>query len=219
MFTLFLLLIAYPLSFHYLHEIFGVIFTLFLGIHTSFNWWWYKSLLKGEYNLIRKCHTAVNLLLIALILVNVISALGISQWLFLFLSIDWGLFGRDLHILSAYWGMIILSMHIGFHWDMLMAIVRKIFCLSALQIFRTYLLRFLSVIIAIYGFVVAVKFEIGARLIACYSFSFYDDSQSYLWLLLDYCAFCGLCIAITHYGVKLLRNLQKSNSSRNNITI
>lgn len=219
MFTLFLLLMAYPLSFHYLHEIFGVIFTLFLGIHTGLNWWWYKSLFKRKYNLIRKCHTMVNLLLVVLILVNIVSALGISQSLLVFLPIDWGLFGRNLHVLSAYWGMIILAIHIGFHWDMLMAIARKIFHLSPPQIFRTYLLRLLSVIIAIYGLVATVKLEIGAKLIAYYAFSFYDDSQSYWWLLLDYFAFCGLCVAFTHYGVKLLRNLQKNNSSRNNITI
>lgn len=212
MFILFLLLMAYPLSFHSLHEIFGVVFTIFLAIHTGFNWWWYKSLNKGKYNLIRKCHTTVNLLLIALILVNIISALGISQWLFVFLPIDWGLTGRNLHILSAYWGMLLLATHIGFHWDMLMAIARKTLSLSPPKIFRTYLLRLLSLIIAIYGLVAAVKLEIGARLVAYYSFSFYDDNQSYWWLLMDYFAFCGLCIGITHYGLKLLRNLQKSQS-------
>ncbi|WP_081298467.1 hypothetical protein [Gilliamella sp. wkB108] len=219
MFILFLLLMAYPLSFHYLHEIFGVVFALFLGLHTGLNWWWYKNLNKGKYNLIRKCHTAVNLLLIALILVNIISALGISQWLFLFLPIDWGLTGRNLHVLSAYWGMILLAMHIGFHWDMLMSIMRKTLNLSSPHIYRTYLLRILTFLIVFYGFLATVKLEIGARLVAYYSFFFLDPEQSYFMLLIDYLAFCGLCIAITHYGIKFLRKLHKINTNQNNIKI
>lgn len=205
MFSLFLLLMTYPLLAHYLHEIFGVVFILSLGLHTGFNWRWYKSLKKGKYSLIRKLHTAVNLLLVILILVNIISALGISQWLFLFLPIDWGLTGRNLHILSAYWGMVMLSMHIGFHWSMLMEITRKNLHLSPPNAQRTRILRLITLILVIYGIYAAIKLEIGARLIAYYSFFFFDVSQSYILLLIDYFTFFSFIIAFTHYGLKLLQ--------------
>lgn len=192
-----------------IHEIVGVIFVILLVVHHVFNWRWYKGLKKGKYNLIRLLHAIVNLSLVGLILVNIISALGISLWLFTFLPFNWGMTGRTLHIASAYWGMILLSMHIGFHWDMLMNMARKLLHLSPSYLKRTLVLRIVTFIIAIDGIYAIYKLDIGARLIAYYSFFFFDPTQSYLLLLIDYVSLFGLGIAFTHYGLKVLRHTQK----------
>lgn len=210
MFITFLWLILSPITTHYVHELLGVIFVFLLIIHNIMNRKWYIYLLKGKYNLIRILHSTVNLLLISLIVINTISALEISLWIFVFLPFDWGITGRELHIASAYWAMLILSIHIGFHWDMLMNISRKLFRFSLPNFYRKLIMRLFTIIIMAYGIYAIFKLNIGARLMASYSFFFFDTNQSYFIVFIDYLSFCGLCIALAHYSLKLLRYRKSS---------
>lgn len=195
-----------------IHELLGVLFFILLITHNLLNLRWYKCITKGKYNLIRLLHTITNLLLFGLIFINLLTALGISIWIFTFLPIDWGLTGLELHILSAYWGMILLAIHIGFHWDMLMAIMKKMVGICHESALRTIILRVIIFVIIIYGFYAAVKLDISARLTAYSAFFFFNESK--LMIIIDHLTFFCSCIILTHYSLKILRMSAKLNKSR-----
>lgn len=206
MFIIFVCLMATAIIPHQVHELLGVMLIGLLTFHNISNIRWYKNLAKGKYTLIRLLHTLVNLSLLTLILINIISALGISLWLFLFLPIDWGMTGRSIHVVSAYWGMILLAMHIGFHWEMLIKFTRKNCHLPFFTSHIAKIYPLFSLVIAIYGMYATYKLDIKERLIGQYGFSFFDPTQSTFLVLIDYLSCMGLFITMTHYGLKWLQS-------------
>ena len=54
-----------------------------------------------------------------------ISGVVLSRYRFSFLPFGNGLsFARNMHMLSAYWGFVFMSLHLGFHWNMMMGMAR-----------------------------------------------------------------------------------------------
>ena len=77
-----------------------------------------------------------------------ISGVALSETVFSFVPITGGTeFFRIMHMLSAYWGYVLISIHIGCHFSIFYSMVKKINSFSKLENkFRTF--AFLS---AIYG--------------------------------------------------------------------
>lgn len=56
-----------------------------------------------------------------------VSGILMSREIFSFLPIDGGMgFARILHMVTAYWGFLLMSVHLGLHWGMIMGMVRKL---------------------------------------------------------------------------------------------
>lgn len=205
LFILLLLLIAYPLTDYLIHEIVGLAFILLIIKHNIDNRGWYKSLFKGKYNLVRLLHNVVNIGLIGLMLINFVTATGISLWLFRFLPIDWGETGRTWHSMSGYWTLVFIALHIGFHWNKLMAIAKNSLTFTISNTASNLIQRILVCLIASYGIYAMLKLQIIPRLVGYYAYFFWDESQSSILFFVDYCAFITLCIALTYYTLKLFK--------------
>ena len=51
---------------------------------------------------------------------------NIQRHVFSFLSIQTGQgWARAMHLLCAYWGLVVMSLHIGFHFSMVTGMIRK----------------------------------------------------------------------------------------------
>lgn len=133
------------------HKLLGVSFGLLFIVHNILNWRWYKALLKGRYDAIRILRTAVDLLLLVAMLVLMVSAMTISLKVFAFLGLNRGLTGRKIHLFAAYWGFILMSVHLGMHWGMVMNAVQKLIKTTAANHIRTITLRMAAALIAAYG--------------------------------------------------------------------
>ncbi|MBP2657490.1 MAG: hypothetical protein H6Q69_522 [Firmicutes bacterium] len=203
--VLMLVLMACRLTGNTIHELLGVsLFILFI-VHNILNWGWYKTLLKGRYNTLRVLHTAVNILLLAAMLVLMISSVMFSRTVFAFMDLNGGLFARKLHMLSTYWGFILISMHLGMHWGVIMDTARKLANIIAPNRNRTFTLRIIAVLIAVYGVYASFNRDVGSKLILYYTYDFWNFDQSAAIFFLDYLSIMGLFVCLTYYTVRLIQ--------------
>lgn len=132
------------------------------------------------------------------------SGVMLSRTVFAFLDLNGGLFARKLHMLSIYWGFILSSVHLGMHWDIIMAAVRKMVKMTLADRSRTFTLQIMAVLLALYGVYAFFSREIGAKLILYYTFDFWNYDQSPVIFFVDYLSIMGLCVCVTYYTVKLI---------------
>ncbi|HRU98961.1 MAG TPA: DUF4405 domain-containing protein [Ruminococcus sp.] len=97
------------------HEVIGIaMFGLFI-LHHILNFGWIKSLFKGKYDLRRSVNTAVNALVFLCMIGLMYSGIVISKHVFNFVNIGGAMTARTIHMLCAYWGLVLMSVHLGMH--------------------------------------------------------------------------------------------------------
>lgn len=210
--TVFLmLLMAFELIGRTAHEWIGAgIFILFI-IHHILNWKWTRNLFCGKYSHFRMLQTVCVLLIFITMLGSMISAMLISRQVFAFLPISGGRsFGRALHMLCAYWGLVFLSFHLGIHWNIMMGMAARL-CQGTSRV-RALLLRILGLAVAVYGAYAFVKRSIPSYLFLRTQFVFFDYEEPLVFFFLDYLAIMGLFVFIGHFLAAGARRIGKKKA-------
>lgn len=206
-----LLLMCYQLIGEEAHEWIGVGEFILFFIHHILNWNWTKSIVKGKYNVYRTIQTILAFLVFIAMIGLMISGIILSRYAFDFLDIR-GLrsFARSLHMLMSYWGFILMSLHIGIHWIMIINIFKKFKAVKFLKI----IMRGISIFFAAYGIYAFIKREIISYLFLTVEFVFFDFEEPIIVFLFDYLAIMGLFIFIAYYIMKAIRqrSLKKYSS-------
>ena len=199
-----LLLMAYELIGQATHEWLGIgMFVLFL-VHHILNGKWSRNLMKGQYTLFSIWQTILVGLVLASMACSMVSGIVLSSHAFSFLQISEGRsLSRSLYMLAAYWGFVVMSHHLGLHWNMMMGIARKIVIKPSAV--RPWVLRILAVMFAVYGIYAFVKRKIGSYMILKTQFVFFDFEEPLIIFLFDYVAAMGLFVFIGHYFAKGLK--------------
>ena len=192
------------------HEWIGSgMFLLFIA-HHILNGHWHKSLFKGKYNTMRIVTLCIDVLILLAMLAQMYSGIMMSRHVFDFLPSAGGMsLARRLHILGAYWGYILMSLHLGLHWNMILGMVRKAVRLKSDSKIRRTVVFFAGLIIAGYGVWVFIDRDFPTYLFLKSEFVFLDYSEPKTLFYIDYLALMGLCIFIAHYGTKLIRKFKK----------
>ena len=192
------------------HEWIGAgMFLLFIA-HHILNVHWHKSLFKGKYNTMRIVTLCIDVLILLAMLAQMYSGIVMSRHVFDFLPSAGGMsLARRLHILGAYWGYILMSLHLGLHWNMILGMVRKAVRLKSDSKIRRTVVFFAGLIIAGYGVWVFIDRDFPTYLFLKSEFVFLDYSEPKTLFYIDYLALMGLCIFIAHYGTKLIRKFKK----------
>ena len=195
------------------HEWIGAgMFVLFL-LHHILNGSWHKNLFRGKYPPIRIFLTAIDVLILISMIAQMYSGIVLSRHVFAFLPIESGLaFARRLHILGAYWGFLLISLHLGLHWNMVLGAVKRKFPVTSQRV--RYLSVGIGLAVALYGTWVFVKRDFAAYMFLQSEFVFMDYEEAKVLFYLDYLALMGTCIFISHYVGKLLRSLKRKESGR-----
>ena len=190
-----LLLMAYELVGQAAHEWIGIgMFVLFV-IHHILNGSWIRNLLRGRYNPVRIMQTGLVLLILCAMAGLMVSGIILSRHALSFLPIKGGRsFARNLHMLSAYWGFVLMSVHLGFHWSMMMGMAKKFFPKPSAV--RKWVLRILALVIAGYGVYAFIRRDIGIYMLLRSHFVFFDYEEPLVFFYLDYIAVMGLFIWI-----------------------
>lgn len=116
-----LFLMGYHLWGEVLHEWVGAGMLLLFIAHHMLNGCWHKSLFKGKYNIMRILTLCIDILVLVSMLVQMYSGIVMSRYVFEFLPSIGGMsLARRLHILGAYWGYILMCLHLGLHWNMIL---------------------------------------------------------------------------------------------------
>ncbi len=203
-----------------LHEWVGAgLFVLFIT-HHILNWNWYKNLFRGRYTSMRIFQLVVDLLVLGVMLIQMYSGIVLSRYVFNFLPIESGLaLARRLHILGAYWGVLLMSLHLGLHWNMILGMVRRGMRIKSASKIRTAICVCMGIFIAGYGGFVFVKRDFMTYIFLKSEFVFLDYSEPAVLFYMDYLAVMGLCIFVSHYISKLCRRLSKGTAcSQENVT-
>ena len=208
-----LLLMAYQLVGDEAHEWIGIIMFLFFIIHHVLNRAWSKSLFKGKYNARRMIQTMLVLLILLCMIGSMVSGIVLSRYVFASLNIHGGMaLARSVHMLCAYWGFVFMSLHLGFHWNMMIGMAGRQFSKKMGQYTKAgiIIMRVFAVLIAGYGCIAFIKRDIWNYMTLKNHFAFFDFSEPVIFFLLDYLAVMGLFVFIGHYLSKGLLKLDRS---------
>lgn len=204
-----LFLMGYQLWGDAAHEIVGAgLFLLFI-VHHILNWNFYKNLFRGKYTPMRILQLIMDGLVLAVMIMLMVSGITMSRHVFAFLPIHSGMAtARRLHILGSYWGFILMSMHVGLHWNQILGMLRKTAGFKKTSKIRKVFCFAAGILIAGYGGYVLVKRDFPTYLFLKTEFVFLNYSESPILFYLDYLAFMGICIFVAHYLTKLCKKIQ-----------
>lgn len=122
-----LLLMSYELIGQTTHEVIGTAMFLLFILYHALNQSWSKNLLKGRYTPYRAAQTLLAGLILVLMISQAVSGVLVSRHLYIFLPIQgYASIARSLHMLGAYWNLVLMSLHLGLHWAMVLAPFRKV---------------------------------------------------------------------------------------------
>lgn len=199
---------AYMLIGETAHEWIGtVMFALFI-LHHILNVKWYRNLIRGRYTVLRTVQTLVNFLLLFSMIGLMVSGIMMSREVFAFLSIDGGMgFARILHMLAAYWGFVLMSVHLGFHWGMVIGMVRKVSKRNQTSKSRTWFLRALALLLCGTGIYAFLKNDLASYMLLKNQFVFFDMEQPLLLFFAEYIAMMGLWACIAYYAGRAFQRL------------
>lgn len=181
------LLMAYSLIGETFHEITG---TLMLPLFLTHAWQhrrWWKTVPRGRYTPYRTLLTALDLILLVLMLAQPFSGIAMSHHLYTFLPLG-GVAAtvREIHLLLGYWSFVLLSFHLGLHMDMMLPAA-----------FRGKTVGRIAVLgISLYGIYAFIRRELPAYMFRQTMFAFFDFEEPLVFFLLDYLAIMVLFAAL-----------------------
>lgn len=206
-----LLLMAYELIGKAAHEWIGMGMLVLLVLHHILNRKWSGNILKGRYTALRIIQTALVAAILFCMFGSMASGIVLPEAVFAFLKIREGQsWARTVHMLSSYWGFVLMSLHLGFHWGMMLQMAKK--QLGPALRRRTWLARLAAAAIAAYGIFAFVRRELGSYLFLRNEFAFFDFDEPLLLFFLDYAAITGSFVFVGHYLTAFLR--QRSRRRR-----
>lgn len=191
------------------HEWAGAgMFVLFI-LHHMLNLNWYRNLFRGTYTWLRGVQTLIDLLLFATMAAQMYSGIILSRYVFDFLPIEGGMaLARRLHILGAYWGFLLMSLHLGMHWNMILGMLRKWMGQRMASKGGRMVAVILGCGIAAYGVWVLVKRDFITYLFLRSEFVFMDYGEPLAMFYGDYLAVMGVGVFVAYYGGKMLKGLR-----------
>ncbi|WP_122642106.1 DUF4405 domain-containing protein [Luxibacter massiliensis] len=191
-------LMAFELVGREAHEWIGMaMFVLFL-VHHALNLTWTKNIRRGTYTPFR----ILQLLLVCLILISMmasmVSGIVLSRYIFSAVQVrGFRSIARVIHMLAAYWGYVLMSLHLGIHWRVMMGMAGRMAKRKSKA--RTWVLKSIGILIAGYGIFAFMKRDFGSYMLLQIDFVFYDFEEPLVLYLLDYLAIMGGFVWLGHY--------------------
>ncbi|SEF60998.1 DUF4405 domain-containing protein [Lachnospira multipara] len=203
-----MLLMAYELVGRQAHEWLGMaMFALFI-LHHALNRKWSKNIFKGKYTLFRLFQTMLVIMILITMLGSMISGIMLSEYAFSFVKPGGGYeMFRNIHMLSAYWGFVLMSIHIGTNVGVMTAMIKKT---------KTYNLKFgrvifvlVPILISCYGIYAFYKRLIWQYMFLISHFVFFDYNEPLVLFMADYLSVMVLFTTFGHYISRGLQSLSR----------
>ncbi len=211
MMVILLLLTAYSLVGEEAHEWLGIVMFVLFVFHHVLNNKWSRAVFKGKYTSYRILQTVLAVAVFLSMIGSMVSGVALSRYALDFLPVAGGLsWARTLHMLSAYWGFIFISLHIGLHWSIMMNMAKRL--LRKPSAVRSWLVRIIGFLIAVYGIYAFIKREIGSYMLLRSHFVFFDFDEPLFFFMLDYIAVMCLFALIGHYLTEGFKSVGKKKT-------
>lgn len=200
-----LLLMAYELLGSTAHEVVGIVMFALFNIHHVLNINWTKHLTKGKQTPIRIFQDILVLLVFVSFVGSIISGIVVSKHLFNFLDIKSTYAAHITHMLSAYWGFVFMSLHIGLHFNTISLMIKK-------KIQPTFLMKavfkIITVLIFAYGVYAFFNRDISGYLFLKNQFFIIGYNEHLLLYLFDYMSIMFSFALLSHFIFSRLRLIQ-----------
>ncbi|MEJ2800854.1 DUF4405 domain-containing protein [Comamonadaceae bacterium PP-2] len=187
------------------HEAAGLGIFLLLCMHNLFHLKWFSTL--GAK--LRDRRSVFNGVLTLVLLTGMLALLGssllISETLFPSLRLADDFDARLVHAGVAYWLLLIVSMHIGLRWPMIMAITRSRLGLAQPHPIRIAILRLGALAIALHGLWGAAAIDLPSRLLFRMSLDWWNFEESTFPFFLNVFSVAGLFASLSHYTARGLQ--------------
>ena len=205
---LLLLLMARQLTGDTVHEWLGAGMFLLWILHHILNMQWNGHIWKGKYTPFRILQLVVNILLLLAMIGTMVSGIILSREVFAFLPISGGLaLARPLHILSAFWGFVLMALHLGLHWNMILGMIRKSTGVKTAKPVQI-VLRTAGAGIAVYGLYALFKNQFLSYMFLTSSFVFFDFERPALLFFTEYAAIMGLFVFLAYDATKAMQRTE-----------
>lgn len=209
-----LLLMAYQVTGEKFHEWLGVFMFLLFIIHNVLNFRWYGSLFQGKYRLLRIVRTLINFAVLIAMICLAYSGIVMSRYVFAALPINSGMaLARVMHLSGSYWGFVLMSVHLGLHWSMIVGMFRKSDEGRNLTVI-SWLMRLTAILIAAYGAFCFRQADIFSYLFLKVEFAFIDYEKNAVLVLLQNMAMMGLWVFIAYYAAKGIGKISADSQKR-----
>ena len=136
-----------------------------------------------------------------------LSGIILSNYVFKFVRIKGAAnLARNVHMLCAYWGFLLMSVHLGMHWNMMIGMAGKAMKKDGKNHKKLiWVPRCIAAAVACYGIYAFWKRRIHEYLFLISHFVFFDFGENLIWFLLDYIAIMGLFVFITYYACSTIK--------------
>jgi hypothetical protein len=206
-------LLLIGLAYHWLdnavHELAGAFMFLLIIVHNVFNRRRYGPISRERREARGLINIAITLSLLIAMVALLITSLMISRELFGLLSLEGGFSTRRIHTLAAYWALVIVSIHLGLRWSMIMSAMRSAVGLATKSMSRTAILRAIAVAIAACGVQSSFEMGIGSKLAAHITMDFWDFTESSLGFFVRHISIAGLYVFLAHYTMKWMQDWKR----------
>ncbi len=199
-----LFLMTYELIGEAAHEWLGIGMFVLFTIHHILNRKWSQCVFKGKYTLFRIWQTILVIGILITMAGSMYSGIILSKHVLSFLPIKGGgAFAREIHMVSAYCGFVLMSLHLGIHWGMMMGMARRI--VKELPIAGRWMIRGIAALVAGYGVYAFIRREIGHYMFLRNQHVFFDFEEPLIFFLADYIAVIDLFVWVSYYFSKGLK--------------
>lgn len=123
-----LFLMPYSLLGETLHEWLGIVMFVLFVTHHVLNRKWMAAVTKGKYTPFRIVQTLIVFVMLVLMLGSMVSGVLLSNHIFRAVRIAGiSMAARQVHMFCAYFGMVVMSVHLGLHWNMVVNMTGNFF--------------------------------------------------------------------------------------------
>ena len=198
MIILILIQMAYHLIGDSLHGWIGMILFVLIILHNVIDRRWYLRLCKGKYTPVRFFHTMINLLLLASFVGLAASAVFLSTTLSTFFHLKATLIGRRMHMFFTIWSFVLISVHVGLHWNMVICAVKK--RMKPPKHLYQAIVRIAVLLVAAYGLYAFIVRELPQRMFLLTKYVFFDYGEFILYCFIDYASVLCMFACFTYYA-------------------
>ena len=151
--------------------------------------------------------------MIGSVMASALSVIMLSEHLYTFLPVNKGTsIARIMNMVCTYLNYILMSLHLGQHWNMMLSAMRK--NNDQKSIAGRWGMRAAAVVIAAYGAYALFRRQIAEYLFLRTHFLFLDPSEPIIFFFLDYMAVMSLFLCIGHCLAELLKKADKKKQIR-----
>jgi hypothetical protein len=210
---LLLLAFAYNWLGNAFHELMGTGLFLLLISHNLFNRRWYGTITKKMRGPRGVMSRAINLSLLATMLVLLVTSVVISQTVFSHLPLTSSFTTRQLHTMAGYLALLIVSVHLGMSWALIMATLRAKLGVERESRVLAWFMRIVTLFITVCGINGLFALRVGSKLSMQAPVDFGSFQLSATALIFHHVAIVGLGTSVAYYALKLFRNGRDKLSS------